>query len=205
MTWVSDSLTAHLGWLPTDLIGKHPWVIAVGEDAEKLERAFPVQGGRQFVSLHTRVRHVDGHLVDVRVVANVIIGADGRRLGGVGEWTVIRPDDPPSADGMMSRLTMPFRLCYDGNHVLREVEPHRPFLGWDPEALIGSYFSLGGLDEEVTKGLMSVLVTMGPNHDLGPTAILDADGVPVSVHVTLHLELDQGELKGYWGEVRVLG
>jgi PAS domain S-box-containing protein len=197
VTWVSDSITAHLGWSPADLIGKHPWVIAVAEEAEKLERAFPAQGGSPFVSLNARVRHVDGHLVDLRLVANVIIGADGRRLGGVGEWSIIRPDDPPAADGARGRHTMPFRLHYDGDDVLTGVEPHEPFLGWDPDEVIGTHFSLSGLDHPTKRTLIADLVREGSEHVLGRTPVQCSDGAHVVVDFHLRLIFTEGVLAGY--------
>ncbi len=202
VTWVSDSIKPHLGWSPVDLLGKHPWVIAAAEDAEKLERAFRVKGVSPFVSLPTRVRHSDGHLVDLRQVANVIIGADGRRLGGVGEWIVLSSDAQESVEE--ERTAMPFLLHYDGDHVLRAVEPHQPFLGWDPDEAIGRPFSMTGLDLTTRATLLEGLVKLGAEHSLGVTPVSRADGTAGVVDMRLRLAVGDGVLVGYSVEVRVL-
>ena len=202
-TWVSDSITTHLGWAPGDLIGKHPWVIAPQEEVAEFERRFPLRGGSALVSFETRVRHVDGYDVDIHVHGQVIMGADGHRLGGIGEWRILggEVDAAVSSD---ERRAVPFRLHYDSDHVLTGVEPHQAFLGWDPDEVIGTYFSLAGLDRGATERAMGALVALGHDHELHRTLVLGADGTPALVDMRLLLTVEEGVLTGYVGEVRVL-
>ena len=202
-TWVSDSITSHLGWAPGDLIGKHPWVIAPKEEMAEFERRFPMRGGSAIVSFETRVRHVDGYDVDIHVHGQVIMGADGHRLGGIGEWRILG-GEIHAAVSSDERRAVPFRLQYDGDHVLTGVEPHQAFLGWDPDEVIGTYFSLAGLDRGATERAMGALVALGHDHELHRTLVLGADGTPALVDMRLLLTVEEGVLTGYVGEVRVL-
>ena len=203
-TWVSDSITTHLGWEPGDLIGKHPWVIAPQEEVPEFERRFPVRGGSPLVSFETRVRHVDGYDVDIYVHGQVIMGGDGRRLGGIGEWTLLGGRSDGAVSSSEDRHAMPFRLHYDGDHVLTGVEPHQPFLGWNPDEVIGTYFSLAGLDREATAQAMAALSALGQDHDLGRSPVRRADGTSAIVDIRLRLALEAGVLTGYVRDVRVL-
>ena len=203
-TWVSDSITTHLGWAPGDLIGRHPWVIAPREEAERFERHFPLQGGLPLVTFETRVRHADGHDVDIYVHGQVIMGADGHRLGGIGEWTMLTSDAEESASTSRAHRDMPFILRYDSDHVLTSVEPHQPFLGWDPDDVVGNYFSLSGLDRERTVQAMGALLALGPDHEMSHTPVLRADGSWAVVDIRWCLTVEEGLLGGYTGDVRVL-
>lgn len=203
VTWISDSITALLGWVPADVLGKHPWVIAPPGEWEKFEMHFPVVGGSPLVSFPARVRDTNGDLVPIHVHGQVILGADGRRLGGIGEWRVVRPGNT-SRDEPLARHEMPFRLHYDGDHVLTSVEPHQAFLGWEPDDVIGTHFSLAGLDREATDKAVSALISLGQDHALGRSPVRRADGTSAIVDVRLRLTLEDGVLTGYVGEVRVL-
>ena len=203
-TWVSDSITTHLGWVPSDLIGKHPWVIAPQEEVPEFERRFPLHGGSPLVSFDARVHHRDGHLVDIYVHGQVIIGADGHRLGGIGEWRLHPPAGSLSEGEAPKQHALPFLLHYDGDHTLTAVEPHQPFLGWDPDDVIGTPFSLGGLDLATTRSVMDGLAKVGPEHALGPAPVLRADGTTTVIGIKLRLVLEDGSVTRYTGEVHVL-
>ena len=203
-TWVSDSITTHLGWAPGDLVGKHPWVIAPQEEVAEFERRFPLRGGSTLVSFETRVRHVDGRDVDISVHGQVIMGADGRRLGGIGEWRILGERADATVSSSDEEHAVPFRLQFDGDHVLTAVEPHQPFLGWDPDDVIGDYFRLAGLDRQATDQAMRALMDVGNDHDLGRSPVRRADGTSAMVGIRLRLAVEDGELTGYVGEVRFL-
>ena len=204
VTWVSDSVTGLLGWAPADLVGQNPWSIAVEGEPQRWERHFPLRGASPLVSFVGRVRHKDGHPIVIRVRAQVITGEGGRRLGGIGEWIVLASDAEESAEQARGLDHVPMLLHYDADHILTAVEPHQVFLGWDPDEVIGTPFSLAGLDLATTRSVMDGLVRVGPEHALGPTPVQRADGTAVVVGIRLRLVLEDGVLTRYTGEVHVL-
>ena len=202
--WISDSVTALLGWAPADLVGRHPWVIAADGESARWESHFPLMGASPLVSFVGRVQDKDGHAIGIRVRAQVITGEGGRRLGGIGEWIVLSSDAQASAEDARGLDHVPMLLHYDADHTLIAVEPHQPFLGWDPDEVIGTPFSLAGVDLKTTRSVMDGLVRVGPEHALGPTPVQRADGTTVVVGIRLRLVLEDGVLTRYTGEVQVL-
>ena len=156
------------------------------------------------VRFETEVVSAEGRTVGIQVYCQMIVDADGNRVGGIGEWVVGGPMGAPPLDGIAGHQRMPFRLHYDGNHVLTAVEPHQPFIGWDPDDVIGTYFSLAGLDRETTARSMEALLALGHDHELSRAPVLRSDGTPATVNIRLRLAVEDGELIGYVGEVRVL-
>lgn len=204
ISWISDSVAQLLGMHPREMVGKHPWEFVHEDDARDFKARFPVSGGEALLRFEARIVQRDGTVSTIRVVAQVLHGVDGRRLGGIGEWRVVQADDVRPGVGGPGLPAMPFRLHYDGAHRLIRVEPLQAFLGWDPHALIGNYFSLAGIDRDTTDRIVSGLLEAGAVHRLGPTLARKADGEPVTVDITLYLEGEGGSLAGYVGEVRVL-
>ena len=200
ISWVSQSVTELLGWAPAEVLGKNPWAIAHEDEWDSIIARFPMKGGDAVLAFTTRLRRADGSVAPVRMEAQVLHGVDGHRLGGVAQWRVLETD----LNGDKPAHAMPIRLEYNRDHVLISVEPRQPFLGWIPEDIIGTHFSLGGLSVEASDRVVAALISVGSEHSLGRNAVRQADGSSAVVDIVLHLELDQGELKGYWGEVRVL-
>ena len=199
VTWVSDSITGLLGWDPADLVGRVPWCFAPDDEVEGIVERFPLRGGESLLSFDTRLRHANGSVVPIRIAAQVLRGADGDRLGCIGEWHL--RDGDPGPGGTHGSL---FMLHYDADHVLVAVEPHQLFLGWDPDDVIGTAFSLLGLDLVVTRSVMDGLTRMGHDHALGPSSVQRVDGTTVVAGIKLRLTLEDGVLARYTGEVHVL-
>lgn len=197
--WVSESITPLLGWQPADLVGRLPWSIAHSDDVDAFLARFPMFGGERLMSFDARVYCADGDVARISVTAQVLLGLGGRRLGGIGEWR--RCDEAGSSS---AETAMPFVLHYDGDHVLTAVEPHQPFLGWQPHDVIGSPFSLAGFDRDMTARAMASLLAVGQEHDLGRSLVYQANGTPTSVSIRLRLRVEDGALRGYSGEVRSL-
>ena len=157
-------------------------------------------GGERLIAFEARVHCADGGVARICVSAQVLVGLDGRRLGGIGEWSLAGEGELPHPGH-----AMPFVLHYDGNHVLTAVEPHQPFLGWEPDEVIGGYFSLAGWDQDMTARGMESLMAMGTDHELGHSLALCANGSSALVNIRLRLYVEDAFLRGYSGEVRLLG
>ena len=204
VSWVSDSLTHHLGWVPGQLVGKPPWTLALEGEEGKFRRNVPLPGEPTMVRFETEVVNAQGSPVGIQVYCQMIVDADGNRVGGIGEWVVGGPVGAPPLDGIAGHQRMPFRLHYDGDHVLTAVEPHQPFIGWNPDDVIGTYFSLAGLDRETTARAMEALLALGRDHQISRTPVMRSDGTPAIVDIRLCLTMEDGVLMGYTGDVRVL-
>lgn len=98
VTWVSDSVFSLLGWAPQDLVGRHPWEIAHHEEAEGFAARFPMEGGESLVSFDARLNHANGRIVPLRIAAQMLRGADGDLVGGLGEWSSVvgSGSEPPA-------------------------------------------------------------------------------------------------------------
>lgn len=204
ISWVSDSLTHHLGWAPSQLVGKPPWTLALEGEEGKFRRNVPLPGEPTMVRFETEVVDAEGRPIGIQVYCQMIVDADGNRVGGIGEWVVGGPMGAPPLDGIAGHQRMPFRLHYDGGHVLTAVEPHQPFIGWEPDDVIGTHFSLAGLDRDTTARSIRALLALGHDHELRRTPVLRSDGTPALVDIRLRLALDGDVLTGYTGDVRVL-
>ena len=55
VSWVSDSLTQHLGWAPDHLVGKPPWTLALAGEEGKFRRNVPLPGEPTMVRFETEV------------------------------------------------------------------------------------------------------------------------------------------------------
>jgi PAS domain S-box-containing protein len=87
VTWVSDSVFSLLGWTPQELVGRFPWSLAHRDESEGFEARFPLIGGDSLLSFDTRLNHADGSVVHLHIAAQVLRGADGDVIGGLGEWS----------------------------------------------------------------------------------------------------------------------
>jgi len=66
---------------------------------------------------------------------------------------------------------------------LRELDPQLPFLGWDPESILGTFFSPTGLDEASMRTLIDLHLAAGTLALGGPVALQARDGTVHSAEV----------------------
>ena len=202
ITWASTSSAAHLGWWPSDLVGRRPWEIVQANHVADFVARFPMGGRPPLQSFHTRAHKSDGTIIDVTVTAEVLHGLDGKRLGGIGEWRV--RGEGVTAPGIRASSSVPFRLSYDVDFKLIDVEPRQSFLGWDPDTVIGTHFSLTGLNDHVGRNILDTLVASGRLETRLPLKVTCADGTPASVNVAMRVHRESGRITGFTGEVRHL-
>jgi hypothetical protein len=93
------------------------------------------------------------------------------------------------------------RLTCDLDSTLLAVDPYQPFLGWQPDQIIGSYFSLAGLDPPVSAGIIRALTGSGKLETKGRISAICSDGTPVLADVRIRLIAEGGAVVGYSGEV----
>lgn len=89
-------------------------------------------------------------------------------------------------------------LVYGADLFLRAVSPHEPFLGYDPDDIIGTFFSPAGLDEVAVR---AVLEAMARNHvpwTEGQVLVAEGGGSTVTVTIRSTVTVDEnGEISGF--------
>ena len=191
VAWVSASVTHLTGWMPHELVGRLPWEFITQSDRSSRVAVDDGVAGDFETPGPVELRCADGSTIWVTASARIFRGPDGRYLGGL---TECRPVDPPAAPKS-------FTLYFDADSTLLAVEPHAPFLGWDPEQVIGSYFSLAGIDPSASKLALDSLVATGQADHRVALAAVTSDGAVSPVMATLRLEIQSGRIVGYSGEV----
>ena len=191
VAWVSDSVTHLTGWTPQDLVGRLPWDFATQSDPSPRGAVDDGAAGNFETPRPVELRCADGSSMWVTASARIFRGPDGGYLGGL---TECRPVDSPATPKS-------FTLHFDADSALLAVEPHAPFLGWDPERVIGSYFSLAGLDPSASKLSLDSLAATGQSEHRVALAAVRRDGGVSPATATLRLEMEGGRLVGYSGEV----
>jgi diguanylate cyclase (GGDEF)-like protein/PAS domain S-box-containing protein len=121
-TWVSPSITAIVGWLPEELMGRPFGPFVHPDDLARLNQAAEAfrRGERQEFRL--RVRHRQAGYRWVAVNARGALDPDGRVVGIVGSWRDIEPEvEAEQATALeRSRLTATFESLLDP-HVILEA------------------------------------------------------------------------------------
>jgi DNA-binding winged helix-turn-helix (wHTH) protein len=100
-----------------------------------------------------------------------------RTIRGLGYMFV--PRDP--------QRTRRVTLEYDRGSTLIRIHPHEEFLGWDPQRIIGGYFSLAGLSLEATEVVLASMLDGSSTIDRieGPMTARCSDGSTVEVYVVI--------------------
>lgn len=95
-------------------------------------------------------------------------------------------------------------LLLDHDFILRRITPNEPFLGYYPDAILGTFFSPSGLDEAGMRTMVEALIRVGQttldshvylNHGDGGGSfvrvvndiLLDTQGRPQCLSIALHL------------------
>ncbi|MFM9133953.1 MAG: winged helix-turn-helix domain-containing protein [bacterium] len=190
--WVSDSVTTLTGWTPQELMGRLPWDFSVGSDDQSVRDAIDEGASGPFETPRpVGLRCADGSSIWITASSRIFRDAEGAYLGGLTECRPVDLGAPPA----------PFTLYFDAESTLLAVEPHAPFLGWDPEAIIGSHFSLAGLDPSATRITLDSLVASGQVEHRVALPAMRAAGGTIPATATLRLEIDGGRVVGYSGGV----
>lgn len=97
-------------------------------------------------------------------------------------------------------------LAHDADLILRSVAPHAPFLGWEPDDVIGTQFSLLGVDAVTTRSLIDQNLAMGVRASRLRAEVAAADGSRLDAEITGEFLVDaRGAFAGMRGQFRVVG
>jgi hypothetical protein len=203
VTWVSESVTRLMGWAPSTLIGRRPQEFIYDRNYH-VPHVIPESLGLTVFTHSVRLTTSLGHPVLAQVTAQVFRGADGAHEWRLGEWVVSSRETHHGSDSP-EVATDRVRLSFDLDSTLLAVEPHRPFLGWQPEQIIGTYFSLAGLDPLTSVGVIRALVASGQFETKGEITAICGDGSRVLVDVRIRLIVEEATVVGYSGEAAWAG
>jgi len=91
-------------------------------------------------------------------------------------------------------------LEFDADLVLRSVAPPDPFLGWDPQAIVGTQFSPAGVSADLAREVVRARVAAGSLSSVIRVDVLAADGTRVPTRVTTQIAVDdEGRFAGITG------
>ena len=107
---------------------------------------------------------------------------------------------PPDGDH-----TSQVRLAYDADLVLVSLDPPVELLGWAPEAIIGTTFSLAGVDVATQRGIITMARAAGMTEIDQEVTLVCSDGRAVRrrVRIELHVDAD-GEFAGMLGTIYLI-
>lgn len=207
VSWASATVTPLLGWWPADIVGRHPWdLVPDGNAAGFIDRISTVE--RTLAqSFDTRARRADGGTVDVTVTVRTLHGMDGHRLGVISEWRLRPPADASGGElsgALAAECALPFRMTYDGDLRLVSVEPHQAFLGWEPHHVIGTHFSLSGLEEAHNRRILAEIIASGELQARRRMSARCTDGSTADVDMVIRVHREDGSIIGYTEAVRVI-
>lgn len=212
VSWVSSTVTGLLGWPASEMVGHSPWEFVHEDDLDKHGLSDDMTPEGVAGPIAARARHADGTWVPIQVYAHFFHDGQGAFLGSLGRWETRSPGEAGWGealdletilrDELQSSLDSPLAtLVYDANSVLLKVDPHVPFLGWNPDRLVGTYFSLGGMTGAATRQVLDATLSRGATSFGGPTIAIASDGDLVPVHVDIQIHTEGGRMTGYTGRV----
>lgn len=195
---VSSHVERLLGWRPGELEGTVTYDLVHPDDApglrslrERLDAGVPV-------ALIARFRTADGGYRRIEGLVRPVIHAGERVELFVHQWRPAPEDgrehepgphatDRPVGHGSLARR---IELVVGRDLVLRSVTPREPFLGFDPDEIVGTFFSPTGLDETSLQAFIDALLSTGTLRTVNDVTLLDATGKRITVHqdATIHLD-----------------
>ncbi|MGI9197211.1 MAG: winged helix-turn-helix domain-containing protein [Candidatus Nanopelagicales bacterium] len=188
--WVSASVEPLLGWGVDEALGKEPLGLFGEVATRERPELFPAEGGDSSVRLSLLRHHPSGDVLTVHVTAHVVTDATGVRLGGIAE---LRPDALSASPSVL--------LTFDPESVLLDVSPLVPFLGWVPGDVIGRYFSLAGIDADMSRRTLEAIASAGLTEVDGIVWAVGADGEVTLMRSLTRLAFSEGRMTGYSGQV----
>lgn len=203
--WASHSIRDLLGWNPSDLIGirVHELIHPEDLDAGLAELPAMTSGSLRVVELRTKT--ASGAYVPVAHAVQPIMTTDGTVAGFLGELhsvstassmppgptTLTEPGSPPPP-------TRTVTLTYDQDFTLVDIDPRVPICDWQPDEIIGRYFSPADRDEATVRSMVGTIVAAGVRETKGVINIRCKDGSlhPAQSHAYMFVNED-GDFDGY--------
>ncbi|MBU6278234.1 MAG: PAS domain-containing protein, partial [Actinomycetales bacterium] len=201
--WVGANVESYLGWQPADVVGRAIYSMIHPDD---IVLAFEVRAELELGNPTTfvlRISAADGGFTATHCRVNPIKDGQGITQLFLVEWL---PSERPSDAGDISYASsrtdrepsvLPpegmIQLFFDGDLILQDVRPHEPFLGYDPDDIIGAYFTPTGNSREQVMHMINALLSSGERSVDLQTLLFDASGRSHLLPVTSRLLVGDGE------------
>lgn len=201
--WVGANVESYLGWQPADVVGRAIYSMIHPDD---IVLAFEVRAELELGNPTTfvlRISAADGGFTAAHCRVNPIKDGQGITQLFLVEWL---PSERPSDAGDISYASsrtdrepsvLPpegmIQLFFDGDLILQDVRPHEPFLGYDPDDIIGAYFTPTGNSREQDMHMINALLSSGERSVDLQTLLFDASGRSHLLPVTSRLLVGDGE------------
>lgn len=199
--WVSDNVSDLLGWRPEDLVGTYGPDLIHPETRIGVHEYRAIDAGSPLMGLR-KMRTADGGWRMVSSIARPVVDASGTVTGILLTWRAdldLPPKDSvepvrlgPAAPVAPSDLAV--TLQFDHGLVLRAVTPRASFLGWQPEELIGTFYSPLGMDEAGARVLLATFIKVGQLEPSGPVSAVHRDGSVIAARIENRINVD------HWGD-----
>lgn len=201
--WISANVKELLGWEADDLLDVSIYDLALPADhSEMLARKPHLDAGHP-TALSGQARTASGHYRPIAVAVRPLLGRGGQLTGLLAEWQPAEGAMPrdsisavhldPSVGGPGHRIV----LTYDATFTLVDITPRAPVLGWQPEEIIGRYFSASDRDEATMRALVDMLIANETLTVAGTVHARHRDGSLVPMHSHTQIEVDdQGGFTG---------
>lgn len=195
--WVSPQARDLLGWNPEDLIGVGAADLAHDDDRPALLAARPALNAGQPMTLRARFRTADGGYRELAAAIRPVRSAGGSLTGFLAELQPV--DGWVGRDALAPVIltstrpkenSLPVTLIYDVDLILVDVSPRVPIIDWEPDDIIGRYFSPFDSDEATARALIETLLADGTRHIGGVMNVRCRDGSLSAVHSHTIIELD---------------
>ena len=201
--WISANVKELLGWEADDLIDVSIYDLALPADRSEMLAWKPHLDAGHPTALSGQARTASGHYRPIAVTVRPLLGHGGQLAGLLAEWQPAEagaPRDnisPVHLDQSVDAADTPVVLTYDANFTLVDITPRIPILGWQPEEIIGRYFSTSDRDEATMRALADMLIG---NETLTVSGAIHArhkNGslIPMHSHTQIQVD-DQGSFAG---------
>lgn len=145
-----------------------------------------------------RLRTSSGDYRSLAMVVRPIATSEGLVMGFAAEWqsvdTALGPDELQPIHLDFHRETRrAVTLTFDREFILRDISPRVPICDWEPDEIIGRYFSPSGRSEETLRSVATVTLAQHAREFRGPINIRCKDGrlVPAESETSIVVD-DEG-------------
>lgn len=202
IAWASEGMRDLLGWEPQALVGMSLYDLAPSGDRPDWVKAGAGLNAGAPRAFTGPTRRGDGTFRSLNACVRPVVDAGGTVTGFLAEWSTAE-QAPTVADVGVIQLTPSGRLArrvglwLDREFILRTVTPPESFLGWEPDEIIGTYFSPTGLDAATIAAIVESRIRLGILDFGGPINVHARDGSVVPAMVSTRIEMDSaGALAG---------
>lgn len=205
IVWVSDNVAELLGWSPEALIGRDLRDLVAAEDVPGPAVLADLYSGRARV-LEGKAAAADGGHRQLRVSIRPILDSTGKVSGFLHAW---QPEGEAGGPEAMWPIVMSGAqpvpqerarviLTYDRDLNVVDMSPRVTLCGWEPDAILGTVFSLAGHEPNAMRAVVDDLTENGVTQLTAVVGVQCRDGSVIPAHFDVVVDVDDdGSFAGY--------